>query len=458
MLAACAPSQLSPEALLDPLTCGQCHSRHLREWSGSMHAYASADPVFVAMNQRGQRETGGALGDFCVKCHAPMALREGLTTDGLNLEAVPAQFKGVTCFFCHTVDQVNGEHNAPLRLASDLAMRGALSNPIETPAHAALFSPLHDRDRLESSSLCGSCHDVQTGHGVDLERTFAEWRASVFAQPPLGATCGQCHMAQSRAEQPAANVPGAPLRRTHSHTFAAVDVALTEFPEKDAQREEVQSLLDGTLQSALCVARTPQGTQLRVVLDNIAAGHSFPSGSSQHRRLWVETQAFSDGGVIAFSGVVPADQDETSDPSSWLMRDCLFGPDGGSVEMFWEATRFDGNTLPAQATFDKLDPRFYQSHVMHTSPLPRLPERVTMKVWLRPMGRAVLRHLVESGDLDVSVLHAAPTFQLGQALEWTARSATHTFVDSAGNPVSCVSLTNLNVQAQTVPAQTRCSP
>ena len=426
-----------------------------------MHAYAAEDPVFLAMNRRGQRETNGALGSFCVQCHAPMAVREGLTTDGLNLDSVPAKMKGVTCFFCHSVDQVNGEHDNPLRLASDLVMRGPISNPMQTTAHATLSSPLHDRDQLESASLCGSCHDVRTGHGADIERTFAEWKNSVFAQPPLGATCGQCHMAQSKVEQPVAKVDNAPLRRTHSHTFAAVDVALTEFPEKAAQRAEVQSLLDSSLQSALCVARTLQGPQLRVVLDNIAAGHSFPSGASQDRRLWVETQAFADGGVIAESGLVAADQDEASnpDPNFWLMRDCLFGPDGGSVDMFWEAASFTGNLLPAQVTFDQRDPRYYQSHVMQSWPLPQLPERATMKLWLRPMGLGVLRQLVQSGDLDERVLAALPTFQLGQTVEWTAASATQTFIDSEGNPVSCLSLTNLKVQTTVpTPRPRRCSP
>src|SRR5262245_36528104 len=69
------------EELVDSRTCMECHEDHYREWSGSMHAYASDDPVFLAMNARGQRETDGELGDFCVQCHAPMALREGATTD-----------------------------------------------------------------------------------------------------------------------------------------------------------------------------------------------------------------------------------------------------------------------------------------------------------------------------------------------------------------------------------------
>src|SRR5438309_2212696 len=67
VLPACSnPTYLPREKLLDPQTCATCHEGYVRDWSGSMHAYASDDPVFVAMNARGQRETKGALGNFCV--------------------------------------------------------------------------------------------------------------------------------------------------------------------------------------------------------------------------------------------------------------------------------------------------------------------------------------------------------------------------------------------------------
>ena len=71
------PTYFARDTLLDPQTCKQCHANHFADWSASMHAYASDDPVFRAMNQRGQRETKGQLGSFCVKCHAPMAVNEG---------------------------------------------------------------------------------------------------------------------------------------------------------------------------------------------------------------------------------------------------------------------------------------------------------------------------------------------------------------------------------------------
>src|SRR3954469_18762632 len=86
---------LDREALLDPEACKTCHPVAYQEWSGSMHAYASEDPVFRAMNQRAQRESDGALGTFCVKCHAPMAVQEGATADGMNLDTLPQKMKGV---------------------------------------------------------------------------------------------------------------------------------------------------------------------------------------------------------------------------------------------------------------------------------------------------------------------------------------------------------------------------
>jgi hypothetical protein len=94
-------TELSAEQLLDPESCRPCHPSHYEEWAASMHAYASDDPVFRAMNQRGQRESDGALGSFCVQCHAPIATRLGLTEDGLNLDELPQQLQGITCAFCH---------------------------------------------------------------------------------------------------------------------------------------------------------------------------------------------------------------------------------------------------------------------------------------------------------------------------------------------------------------------
>ena len=60
-------SGFSKEELMRPEACQSCHPEHYRQWAGSMHAYAALDPVFIAMNQRGQRETNGELGAVGVR-------------------------------------------------------------------------------------------------------------------------------------------------------------------------------------------------------------------------------------------------------------------------------------------------------------------------------------------------------------------------------------------------------
>src|SRR5262245_18407936 len=106
--------------LLDPKNCADCHPKHYAEWSASMHAYASKDPVFLAMNRRGQEKSGEPLAAFCVNCHAPMAVHDGAISDYSQIEALPEHLQGVTCYFCHNAIGVGDEHfNGQIKLAND---------------------------------------------------------------------------------------------------------------------------------------------------------------------------------------------------------------------------------------------------------------------------------------------------------------------------------------------------
>lgn len=410
---------LQGKDLLDPAACKGCHEDAFREWSGSMHAYAAEDPVFLAMNRRMQRETAGAAGDFCVKCHAPMAVRLGLTKDGLNLAELPANVRGVTCFFCHEISQVTGSHDAAVVLGGDGVMRGGLERPSPKSPHRAAYSSLHDRERPESASACGACHDVVTPHGAQVERTFAEWQASLYAGVGRLA-CGKCHMPGRSGV--AANVTGVELRTIHDHTMAAVDVALTPFPETDAQRARVQEVLDGTLLAKLCVTPTPLGVSADVTLDNAFAGHAFPSGANQDRRAWVEVVARREGTVVFDSGVV-ADGSAVAglaDPNLWLLRDRIFDVAGRETHMFWEAARTEPSQLPAAVTNDPLDPRYYHA-VTRSYPLPSPePDEVTMRVRMRPVDFDLLDDLVASGDLAPEIRTRVPTYELASTVKrWT---------------------------------------
>ncbi len=384
-----------------------------------MHAYAAEDPVFRAMNARGQEETGGELGSFCVTCHAPMALKEGLTEDGLDLDTVPVSLRGITCAYCHFVDGVEGNHNAQLTLREDGVLAGGLAQPMETTAHASTYSSLHDRNTTESSDLCGPCHDIVTPSNVHLERTYAEWQETIFADDGVARlSCSSCHMPGALGE--AADVPDAVERLVHDHRFPGVDVALTDFPDRDGQRQGVEEALGRTLLATLCVLPIDFGSEVLVRLENVGAGHKWPSGAAHDRRAWVEVIASNEAGDVVFAtGDVEDGQAvvDDEDPYQWLFRDRLFDGEGTEVHMFWEAEgKVESSVLPATTTLDPADPAYYHYVERRFPILGQVPARVTLRVRLRPMGLDVLDDLVQSGHLDPAIRAAIPTFDLESTL------------------------------------------
>lgn len=426
------------EKLMDPETCAECHPKHYEEWSGSMHAYASEDPVFLAMNRRGQEETGGELEGFCVNCHAPLAVREGATSDGLDMESVPKHLQGITCYFCHQVADVEEGHlhNNPLLLADDVTMRGGVKDPVKSGAHKSEYSALFDSfETHESSKMCGTCHDIVIpGHfsgaaeDVVLERTYAEWQETVFAQQGIGRqSCNDCHLRSATgvpeviAEPPKSSVtmPQRPVR--HPHHFAAIDTALTDFPHRDEQLALVQEGLDAALLAELCVGQPVGHVTLR--LENLLAGHNFPSGATQDRRLWAEIHVY-DGDRDAFQvGVVPpggriTDEVDANAPGLWFW-DRGLKLDGSDAHMFWdvasverEGERF-GSILGSQPGVGASKANAVVRTLLQSQTRVLMPTRVTLSVWLEPVGLDVIDDLMKTGHLaDDSVRNAMPRHYL----------------------------------------------
>ncbi len=431
------------EALRDPEACAECHPIHHREWLGSMHAYAGEDPVFLAMNAKAQRETDGAIGDFCVRCHAPVAVELGLTEDGLNLAELPREVKGVTCWFCHQVEAVEGTHNNPLKLAMDAVMRGDVVDPLEPTAHAvgSEAGEFFDRDRMASAAMCGSCHDIVTPDGAHIERTYAEWQATFYGDPDpddpeqpafYALTCNDCHM--NKTDGAIADYPGVRGDRArHSHMFVGVDVAVSDFPDAELgpvlRAEQLAAITEQrktSLCASLCVRDDGTGATVTAWLHNEGAGHSWPSGSTPDRRAWVELIARDGSDAIVYSsGVVSDDQAvaELADPDLWLFRDRVFDGQGNETHDFWNAASVESNLLAAPEQLDATsDASTWQSH---TYSIDTLPARVNMRMRLQAIGLEVLAELVASGDLDPAVVERFSTFEVAPTLlEWTPETAT----------------------------------
>jgi len=442
------------EDLLDPETCKECHVEHYEEWSGSMHAYAAEDPVFLAMNARAQ-EAG--VGDFCVSCHAPMAVREGALPDPGKIAEAPKHLRGVTCYFCHNVAVVEGDHNAQLRLANDLTMRGGVRDPVATGgAHRSAYSELMDRDAPESATACGACHDIVTPKDVHIERTFLEWKGTVFGnfEREGAQTCAECHMGSKR-NSPIADAPGVPSRpRRHLHTFPGVDLALTDFPHVEDQRKLIQQELDFTLMAEICVAQVGGSFGMEITLDNVGAGHSWPSGAAQDRRAWVELIAYQGDAIVYQSGA--EGQSAETDPDLFQLRDGAYDDNGEPAHMFWDiaTTKNDckdptrvGCMIQGAAT--PFTQGYGREHERRRFPLSGLtvgtPDRVTLRVRLTPVGFDVLDDLIASGHLDPAIREKMQTFSIARQgafmAEWTAQTADLDAQLEGLGPARCTSYT-----------------
>lgn len=439
-LTACGDEPALPIARLqDPQTCNECHPKHFQQWSSSMHAYASEDPVFVAMNRRGQRETAGSLGTFCVKCHAPMAVELGLT-DGIDFDPaqLPPSARGVTCYFCHNVASVAEDHNNGIVLANDQTMRGGVADPVRSPAHRSAHDPLMDSD-TNRSEMCGSCHDIVLPNGVALERTFQEWKTSIFAErdASVSLTCGSCHMRSSTdviADAPGLSV-GSRQFGFHEHLWPAIDQALTPFPGIDAQAAAIQRDLDPAIAiigpapfasnvqpGGICL--DPPGV-LTVRIDSLGTGHAWPSGAAQDRRAWLEVKATDiDGAVVFESGVVPerTDPEDIGDPNLFGLWDRTFKADNTPAHFFWEVARVETNLLRPPITRDRNSPDFDHSSTARFDIGPSFTtiERIEARVRIRALPYALLTELVASGDLAAAVIDQLVTLDIaGAQSTWT---------------------------------------
>jgi hypothetical protein len=373
-----------------------------------MHAYSTDDPVFLAMNARGQQQAG--LGDFCVKCHAPMAVLAGWD-DYANLRDLPPELEGVTCYFCHSVQGVGEPHNNSLLVSpSNDVMFGPYFDPSPMAPHHAAHSDYLDGRSSESSAMCGACHDIRLDNGVRLERTYEEWQGSALN----GLSCARgCHMTgrtDTAVPGPAAPAGVGPRRvedgeGVHEHLFAGVDSVLTPWMTDDPVLADVQraaiecELRDAVQVTQLCINPGPGGFTLNVSLEAVGAAHAWPSGATQDRRAWINLRAYRGSALVLDSSVRQGESLRLAqaDPSRQLavLGDSIHGANGTEVHMFWDAKPSDSvplgyrsNLIPAGA-----------NHTLTSSY--RIaggqPDRIEVGVQIVPIHDGVLEDLYASG-------------------------------------------------------------
>lgn len=321
--------------------CAQCHPNHFSEWSGSMHAYAALDPVFLQMQKMGQQETGNELDQFCVQCHSPIASKLELTPPNYENSAVPKlALEGISCMGCHAVSEVKSAKNADISYNPAGVIYGPLSDPAANGFHESAYHP-----NFDNSDLCSACHNVINARDVVIENTFGEFETSPAAAQ--GQQCMDCHMPVYRGQA----ATGGPERDVHRHYFVGVDLALIDFPDRDRQFNMVKELL----RSAASIAvEVPQSTRagdyfpITVRVTNQTAGHNLPSGATADRQMWLAVTLTDKGTgeIIYQSGHLDANGDlmdrhseirPNGDKDLIIWSQQMVGTSGEDVFFSWQA-------------------------------------------------------------------------------------------------------------------------
>jgi len=335
--------------------CQACHPKQYDEWSRSMHAYGQHSPVFEAFNLALQERTGGTIGTFCTRCHTPIGTSLGENGHRRNVNRSRLSMEGVTCVSCHRRSTKHYKSSGRVPIEPGQLDSACMYGPFDDSASGPHNGTHHAQSLpyIKTSQFCGECHDVTNPEGVRLEEAFSEWQNSPAAAE--GQTCQSCHMGPVQGlpfadhERPlgrAAHVPGMkedelPLRHLTDHTFAGPDYSLlpdTEFPEKldwmyekdyrdwnnltQYERETLTKLRRKNrkslkiadqkryevLQNAAEIkvhnpGHVRCGSKNKITVDVCSklAGHSFPTGFTAERQVWVSIFVHDQHGNLVFA-------------------------------------------------------------------------------------------------------------------------------------------------------------
>ena len=335
--------------------CAPCHKRQYEQWSRSMHAYAQHSPTFEAFNLTLIERTGGTIGTFCTRCHTPLGTALGENGSRRNVHRSRLSMEGVSCVVCHRRGRGQHKSNGRRVIEPGSLEQGCMYGPFDNTALGPndKTHPSRSLAYIKTSQFCGECHDVINPSGVRLEEAFSEWLNSPAAKRRI--SCQHCHMGpvpgvpildEQRPLGRVAEVPGVdpnrlPLRRLTDHMFAGPDYSLlpdTEFPHKLDWMYEVdyrdqanltpyqqKTLLDlrrrnrrqldkaaalryQLLQnSAKIDVRAPKHCRrgkritVRGGVTNKVFGHSFPTGFTAERQLWISLTLRDPRGRVIFA-------------------------------------------------------------------------------------------------------------------------------------------------------------
>jgi len=281
----------------DPAKCGSCHTLIYEEWKGSMHAVSSkfGDPVHSAVHDAfsAAMEADGKKPNYhCANCHTPTADNMAALMKG---EAAPdpdnpTDRAGVTCSFCHMVDEV---------VPGDKFNSYRLSEGIKGP-DADSMAP-HGAVKWvfgKSYEMCLGCHGKKVGGKGGVICSMEEEGI---------ADCVPCHLPKAEG------APASGSNKTE-HVFHGMF---------GGHQEEM-------LRKGATVKLASVDGRLSVILENHNP-HSFPS-TNPLRVAYVKVDVIDSAGAVVFTNFR---KDPSEDPSALLVK--LFSAGDRVGVPSWEA-------------------------------------------------------------------------------------------------------------------------
>jgi len=291
-------SGIEPTDYTQPEVCGWCHEEIYAQWNGSMHSMAHKDPVYEKLFIMASRETNSSFDAFCTKCHAPIDYLSGNIPSADNYNVSEISEKGVSCDFCHTVNESSGIGNGAFNSSPGNIKRGHINDSNYSTFHSTAYS-----DLITRGEFCGICHDVKHPfNGLALENTYTEWKEGPYNETT---PCQHCHMTKGVTKfvpNPGRAAAGGPIRENiFSHYFVGGNAMLpgllgsTEHERLAKERLEAAAKLE--IENVDIVN---DNVNLTVRVTNTGAGHKLPTGLTEARMIWLDIDVRDASGKTIF--------------------------------------------------------------------------------------------------------------------------------------------------------------
>jgi len=220
--------------------------------------------------------------------------------------------------------------------------------PCKQPGRKTVASQL-----MRTSEFCANCHGVvHPLNGFVIERTYQEWRSSIYAAK--GLQCQDCHMQSvknviqtartlKRVANPGPVTETSPQHKhTYAHTFVGANAVVTTLLGAKEHAAMATKLLQSAASLELSLPETAlpgQAVQLRVKVNNETAGHNLPTSLVEVRQMWLDIQVTDVAGNELFrSGAIAKNGD--IDKDAVMFHAIAVDARGNPTVKPWEMTRF----------------------------------------------------------------------------------------------------------------------